>query len=311
MIRTGNRDMKKSGKLTKSSRPRSLAVAAAPAAVSAAVPAGPVAFLGPAATFSHQAALRHFGETAHYLPCASIAEVFDAVAAGKAARGVVPVENSTEGAVSYTLDMFADSPVRICAEVYLPIHHHLLCRCAATEVRVIYSHPHVFGQCRKWLQATLPYVPCVDVSSTTDAARRAGAELGAGALAGELAACEYKVPIKAQNVEDSAGNLTRFFVIGSGATRPTGDDKTSLLFGIRDRVGALLDSLEPFRRNGVNMSFIESRPSRKANWQYQFYVDVSGHAEDAPVQAALRELEELCQFVKCLGSYPRAALPEE
>lgn len=278
----------------------------------AAIPAlaGPVAFLGPAATFTHQAALQQFGPKAKLMPCASIAEVFDAVSRGQAGCGVVPVENSTEGAVSYTLDMFADSPVRICAEIFLPIHHHLLCRCALSEIRVIYSHPHVFGQCRNWLRRYLPDVTHCDVASTTEAARRAAAEENAAAIAADLASEIYGIPVRERSIEDNPGNMTRFFVIGSSSARPTGNDKTSLLLGIRDRVGALLDSLEPFRRQKISLSFIESRPSRRRNWEYQFYIDIVGHTEDANVRTALGELTELCEFVKCLGSYPRAQLPQ-
>ncbi len=267
-----------------------------------------VAFLGPSATFSHQAALGRFGAAANYLPCATIPEVFDAVCRGKAAFGVVPVENSTEGAVTYTLDVFAEVDVTICAEIHQEIHQHLLCRCAVEDVQVVYSHPSVFGQCREWLRKNLPQARLVPVTSTTEAASRAAAEEGAAALAGVLASERYGLPVRGDNIEDRTENLTRFFVIRRGAVcAPSGNDKTSLLFGVKDRVGALLDSLEPFRRHKISLSFIESRPSRRRNWEYQFYIDIAGHMQDAPVKAALEELSEHCQFVKCLGSYPRAA----
>ncbi len=267
-----------------------------------------VAFLGPRATFSHQAALGRFGREAVYLPQLSIADVFEAVSRGEASFGVVPVENSTEGAVTYTLDMFADSDATICAELRQEIHHHLLCRCRPEEVKTVYSHPHVFGQCRRWLHQNLPRAVQVPLASTTEAAARAAAEEGAAALAGPLAAETYGVPARASNVEDCAGNQTRFFVIrpvAGGMPAPTGRDKTSLILGVRDRVGALLDSLEPFRRHGVNMTFIESRPSRRKNWEYLFYVDVAAHMSDAGLRAALAEVADHCEFVKCLGSYPR------
>ncbi|MFA4944995.1 MAG: prephenate dehydratase [Lentisphaeria bacterium] len=271
---------------------------------------GPAAFLGPEGTFTHQAAIRHFGAAARFLSCASIADVFEAVDRGQAEFGVVPVENSTEGAVSYTLDMFADSPARICAEIFLPIHHHLASSCELRALKTLYSHPQVFGQCRHWLRRHLPAVALVEAPSTSEAARRAAAEPAcAGALASELAAQQCGLTIRERNIEDHPGNLTRFFVIGSHLPPPSGHDKTSLLFGIRDRVGALLDSLEPFRRNQVSLSFIESRPSRRRNWEYQFYVDILGHCDDPPVRAALAELAVICEFVKCLGSYPRATLP--
>ena len=270
-----------------------------------------VAFLGPSATFSHQAALNRFGAAAHYLPCATIPDVFDAVCRGKAGFGVVPVENSTEGAITYTLDMFADVDVSICAEINLEIHQHLLCRCSPEEVEVVYSHPSVFGQCREWLRRHLPQARMVQVTSTTEAASRAAAEEGAAALAGLLAAERYNLPVRAGNVEDRAENRTRFFVIRKGgSSAATGNDKTSLLFGVKDRVGALLDSLEPFRRHKITLSFIESRPSRRRNWQYQFFIDILGHAADPQVKQAIEELSEHCQFVKCLGSYPRAAAAE-
>jgi chorismate mutase/prephenate dehydratase len=268
-----------------------------------------VAFFGPAATFTNQAALAKFGARASYLARPTIADVFDAVSRGQATFGVVPVENSTEGAVTHTLDMFADVNVRICAEVNMFIHHHLLCRCGKEELQVVYSHPQVFGQCRKWLRQHLPQVPLIEVASTAEAAARCAVEGHAGALAGALAAERYAVPVREQNIEDVSGNVTRFLVIGTGETAPTGNDKTSLLFGVKDRVGALFDSLEPFRRHQISLSFIESRPSRRKQWEYHFYVDLLGHGLDPGVREALEELSEHCQFVKILGSYPRAVEP--
>ena len=268
-----------------------------------------VAFFGPTSTFTNQAALAKFGARANYLARPTIADVFDAVSRGQAPFGVVPVENSTEGAVTHTLDTFADVNVRICAEINMLIHHHLLCRCGKEELQVIYSHPQVFGQCRKWLRENLPQVPLVEVSSTAEAASRCSDQGYAGALAGALAAERYAVPIRERNIEDVSGNVTRFLVIGTGETGPTGNDKTSLLFGVKDRVGALFDSLEPFRRHRISLSFIESRPSRRKQWEYHFYVDLLGHVSDAAVNVALEELSEHCQFVKILGSYPRAGEP--
>ena len=268
-----------------------------------------VAFFGPSGTFTHQAALAKFGNGVHYLSRPTIPDVFDAVARKQATFGVVPVENSTEGAVTHTLDMFADVNVRICAEANMVIHHHLLCRCRKEELQVVYSHPQVLGQCRKWLRLNLPQVPLVEALSTTEAASRCAAEESAGALAGALAAELYNLPICDSNIEDLAGNLTRFLVIGDQETAPTGNDKTSLLFGVKDRVGALLDSLEPFRQHEISLTFIESRPSRRKTWEYHFYVDFLGHVSDPAIRQALDELGEHCQYVKILGSYPRAGEP--
>ncbi len=268
-----------------------------------------VAFFGPTATFTHQAALSRFGNRAHYLSRPTIADVFDAVARRQAAFGVVPVENSTEGSITHTLDMFADVSVRICAEIHMAIHHHLLCRCARDALQVIYSHPQPLGQCRRWLRQNLPQVPLVEVGTTVEAAARCAAEDAAGAVAGTLAAELYGLPVAESNIEDVPGNMTRFLVIGDQAAPPSGNDKTSLLFGIKDRVGALFDSLEPFRRHGISLAFIESRPSRKKSWEYHFYVDFLGHQSEPRVQKALDELSEHCQYVKILGSYPRAVEP--
>ncbi|MEI8080177.1 MAG: prephenate dehydratase [bacterium] len=266
-----------------------------------------VAYLGPSGTNTHQAALGRFGNTVHYLARPTIPDVFEAVTRNQAAFGVVPVENSTEGAVTYTLDMFADSPVKISAEINMRIHNHLIGSGSRERLRVLYSHPQVFGQCRQWLRRHLPAVPLVETFSTTEAAARAAAEDAAGAITGPLAAEQYRLPVMEANIEDTAGNTTRFFVIGTRDTAPTGNDKTSILFAIKDRVGALLDSLEPFRRHGISLSFIESRPSRRKSWDYHFFVDFVGHAAEPKVQSMLHDLGEQCQSVKILGSYPRAA----
>lgn len=268
-----------------------------------------VAFLGPVATFTHQAALGKFGNSVKYMPQQTVADIFEAVERDSVSYGVVPVENSTEGAVTHTLDMFTDTNLVICAEIYMLIHHNLLCRCGMDELTVLYSHPQVFGQCRKWLRQNLPQVPCVEVSSTTQAAARCAEEPTAGALASALAAEHYRLPIRAENIEDFSENITRFLVLGKQQPEATGDDKTSLQFVIRDRVGALHDSLLPFGKHDVNLTFIESRPSRRKNWEYFFFVDFAGHLSDAPVREALEELREHCQFVKIMGSYPRAGAP--
>jgi len=268
-----------------------------------------VAFLGPAATFTHQAALARFGTSVNYVPQPTIADVFEAVTRAQADYGVVPVENSTEGAVTHTLDMFADAAVKICAEINVAVHHHLMGRCRREELRVLYSHPQVFGQCRRWLHRHLPNVPLVEVASTTEATSRCAAEPYAGALASALAAQRYGLKILAENTEDFSDNITRFLVLGREPAKASGDDKTSLLFVVRDRVGALYDSLRPLSAHRINMTFIESRPSRRKSWEYYFFVDFLGHMSDRYVRPALAELSENCQFVKILGSYPRAAEP--
>ncbi len=266
-----------------------------------------VGFLGPETTFTHQAAMTKFGHGALYLPQQTIGDVFDVVERGQALYGVVPVENSTEGSVTHTLDMFTDSTLKISAEINMPIHHNLLSRCTnKNEIKVIYSHPQVFGQCRRWLHMNMPDVHLQEVTSTTEAAARCLREDNAGALAGSLAAERYKLLVLEENVEDYAGNLTRFLVLGSETPERTGDDKTSILFVVRDRVGALYDSLRPLSAHKVNLTFIESRPSRRKNWEYYFFVDFLGHITDSEIQQALEELAEHCQFVRILGSYPRA-----
>ena len=225
---------------------------------------------------------------------------------GDAAYGVVPVENSTEGCVTHTLDMFADTDLKICAELNLAIHHCLLSPLETTEIEVLYSHSQVFGQCRRWLQRNMPAARLIEVSSTTEATARCLREPRSGALASALAAERYGVPIRASKIEDSTDNTTRFLILGRQSPAPTGDDKTSLLMAIRHRVGALYDSLLPFGKHGVNLTFIESRPSKRRNWEYYFFIDFVGHVTEERVQAMLEELGEHCQFIKILGSYPRA-----
>lgn len=265
-----------------------------------------VAFFGTIGTFTHQAAMAKFGSSVRYFPQATIADVFDAVTRGTVTYGVVPVENSTEGAVTHTLDTFADTSVKICAEINMVIHHNLLSRAPRQQLKVIYSHPQVFGQCRRWLQRNLPDVPQVEVASTAEAAARCAAEPAAGALASQVAAEQHNLLTLEENIEDCTENITRFLVLGNQDPKPSGDDKTSMLFVVRDRVGALYDSLKPFSSCRINLTFIESRPSRRRNWEYCFFVDFLGHVSDPNVLSALNELEEHCQFVKILGSYPKA-----
>ncbi len=266
-----------------------------------------VAFLGPEGTFTQAAVLKHFGHSVHLRPMVAIDEVFREVEAGSAHFGVVPVENSTEGVVNHTLDMFMRSSLAICGEVELRIHHHLIGR-DRHDIKKIYSHQQSLAQCREWLDAHLPEVERVSVSSNAEAVRRAAAEEGVAAIAGETAAEIYDLPVLEAKVEDNPDNTTRFLVIGTQVVPPSGDDKTSLLVSTPNRPGALYRLLSPFERNGISMSRIESRPSRLANWEYVFFIDINGHIQDEAVARALETLKTDSPMFKILGSYPKAVL---
>ncbi len=268
-----------------------------------------IAFLGPEGTFTQAAALKHFGHSVQTVPLATIGDVFREVESGAASYGVVPVENSTEGVVNHTLDEFMHSSLKICGEVTLRIHHHLLSREGElAAVRRVYAHQQALAQCRKWLDTHLPQVELVDVSSNAEAARLAADEPGAAAIASEAAADIYGLDILQRNIEDEPDNTTRFLVIGRRETPPSGVDKTSLLIYTDNRPGALYRILEPIARNGLSMTRIESRPSRQGMWNYVFFIDIEGHARDEKVAAALEELAESASIVKVLGSYPCAVL---
>jgi chorismate mutase/prephenate dehydratase len=263
-----------------------------------------VGFLGPRATFAHLAAMERFGLSAQLLAMRSIAEVFAEVEKGNADFGVVPVENSTEGVVTHTLDLFVDSGLLICGEVVVEAALHLLTKAAgAGEVRKIYSHPHALAESRKWLEAHFPHVPVEETSSTGVAAETAASEPGAAAIASELAASLYGLNIVSRRIEDNPNNLTRFLVIGKKPTPPSASDKTSILFSIKDRVGALHRMLQPFAERRINLTKIESRPSRQKVWEYVFYVDFEGHGDEPRVREALEQLKADCIFLKVLGSY--------
>ncbi len=264
-----------------------------------------VAYLGPPATFTHQAARLRFGASVEYLPCQTIAEVFGAVQRGTCAYGVAPIENSTEGSVNSTLDELMVSPIRIYAEMYAPISHHLMS--LHNEIEKVYSHPQVFGQCRVWLATHLPRAEQVPVSSTSRAAQLAKQEPASAAVGSELAAELHGLPIVHRHIEDKAGNATRFIVLAKRYGGPTGTDKTSIAFSVQDRVGALHEALAAFERHRLNLARIESRPSKSKAWEYMFMVDLEGHAEDEPVRNALRDLAEHCTTLTILGSYPREA----
>ena len=266
-----------------------------------------VAFLGPEGTFTEAAALKHFGHFVETRPVDAIDAVFREVEAGTAQYGVVPVENSTEGVISYTLDVFVHSPLKICGEVGLRIHQHLMSKASELgAVRRVYSHQQSLAQCRKWLDLNLPGVQRVAVDSNAVAARRVVEETDAAAIAGDVAAETYDLPVLAANIEDDPGNTTRFLVIGNRTVPPTGADKTSLLLSAANRPGALYALLEPFSRKGISMTRIESRPSRRENWEYVFFVDIQGHAEEPNVKEALAEIRDRASMLRILGSYPSA-----
>ncbi|MBB5208639.1 prephenate dehydratase [Chiayiivirga flava] len=268
-----------------------------------------IGYLGPEGTFSQQAVHKHFGHSAHGLPLASIEEVFQEVAAGNADFGVVPVENSGQGTIQVTLDMFLTSPLKICGEVELRVHQHLMSRSGRLEdIERVYSHPMSLAQCKSWLRQNLPKAEKVPVSSNAEAARRARGSDDAGAIAGASAGHVYGLKVVAGPIEDRPDNTTRFLVIGRELLPPCGHDRTSLLVFISDRPGALFDVLSPLARHGVSMDRIESRPAHTGRWQYAFFIDVLGHVQDDALSAALRELEKAAVQVKVLGSYPVAVL---
>jgi len=266
-----------------------------------------IAYFGPAGTYTHEAARNNFGASVEYSAQASITDVFAAVARGNSDFGVVPIENSTEGAVTHTLDEFMGSELKICAQILLRVEQNLLAKCPRAEIRKIYSHPQSLGQCRQWLQTNFPTAEVIAASSNTRAAQHAAEEPGAAAIAGKLAAELYGLNILEASIQDSAFNTTRFLVIGPQACPPTGNDKTSLMFTVRDESGALFAALEPLQRLGISMSKIESRPSKRKAWEYYFFVDIAGHAEDPQVVQALDELGKRCTQLKILGSYPKTA----
>jgi chorismate mutase/prephenate dehydratase len=268
-----------------------------------------IAFLGPEGTFTQAAALKHFGHSVHTVPLAGIDEVFREVESGAAHFGVVPIENSTEGVINHTLDMFVNSPLRICGEVELRIHHHLLGKAKALKkIKRVLSHQQSLAQCREWLDAKLPGVERVAVASNAEAARLAAKDASVVAIAGSSAAEIYRLNVLASNIEDEPDNTTRFLIIGRLDPLPSGDDKTSLLVSGKNRAGSLMSLLAPLARHRINMTRIESRPARRGLWEYVFFVDIDGHMQDPKLRKAIAELEKEASFLKWLGSYPRAVL---
>jgi chorismate mutase / prephenate dehydratase len=266
-----------------------------------------VAYFGPEASFTHQAALKNFGKYTDYIPAKAISDVFQEVEQGRADYGVVPIENSTEGAINYTLDMFLESDIKICAEMNMRIHECLLSRSKnAGAVRKIYSFPPALAQCRNWLETNMPGVAIADAASTAEAAKTAGKDRSSAAIASKLAGELYGLSVIAENIEDVKENYTRFLVIGHKCAEKSRCDKTSVMFSVKDRIGALHDMLVPFRKFNINLTKIESRPTKKKLWEYMFFVDFSGHINDKRVRKALALLEKQCVFLKVLGSYPQA-----
>jgi len=265
-----------------------------------------IGYLGPEATYTHQAAIRNFGVSLDYRAIKAIPDVFAEVESGSADYGVVPIENSTEGAVFHSMDMLVESDLHICSQVYLPIEHCLISQSPLDQITEVRSKDQALGQCRDWLRTKLPNANLVDVVSTAEAVCTAKKDAAVAAVASELSAQRYDVPIQARSIQDKDDNVTRFLVIGKTRAKPLGDgrDKTSLVISLKDEPGALEKTLRPFASRGINLSKIESRPSRKKAWDYLFFIDFIGHYEDELTQAALAELEEHCSFVKWLGSYP-------
>ncbi|KRA20577.1 prephenate dehydratase [Lysobacter sp. Root604] len=266
-----------------------------------------IGFLGPEGTHSQQAVFKHFGHSIHGLPLSSIEEVFQEVEAGNADFGVVPVENSTQGTIQSTLDMFLTSKLKISGEVELRVHQHLLSRSGRIEdIERVYSHPQSFAQCKAWLRQYLPKAEKIAVASNAEAARRARNADDAAAIAGASAGNVYGLKNVAGPIEDRPDNTTRFLVIGRELFTPSGNDRTSLLIFIKDQPGALYNVLSPFAKRGLSMNRIESRPGHTGRWQYAFFVDIGGHVQEPAMREALEELEELAHEVKVLGSYPVA-----
>lgn len=269
-----------------------------------------VAYLGPEGTFTQQAALKHFGQWVKTKPMPAIDEVFREVEAGACNYGVVPVENSSEGIVNHTLDTFITSNIKICGEVELRIHHHLLAgpNTKHDKISRIYSHQQSLAQCRKWLDAHMPHAERIAVSSNAEAAKRVQGEWNSAAIAGELAASLYDLEIVQSKIEDSPDNSTRFLIIGTEQVGPSSEDKTSLVVSMRNEPGALYHLLKPFNEFGVDMTRLETRPSMTGNWTYVFFIDFSGHCEDEAAVKVINAIRETAVDVKVLGSYPKGVL---
>ncbi|WP_309384484.1 prephenate dehydratase [Cerasicoccus frondis] len=264
-----------------------------------------IAYLGPEATYTEQAARKNFGGQPKYEPMATIPDVFAAVEKGEAHHGVIPIENSTGGVVSHSMDMLAETDLTIINQIYLSIEHCLISNSPIEEIKEVHSKDQALAQCRDWLARHLPHATQIDADSTAQAVKLAGDQEGVAAIASELAAEKYGVPVIKRNIQDVANSVTRFLVLGREAVgEGTGHDRTSLILSINDEPGALEKAIRPFSSRGINMTKIESRPSRRKAWDYLFYIDIDGHWHDEAVQAAVTELKVSCPLVKWLGSYP-------
>jgi len=265
-----------------------------------------VAYLGPGGSFSHTAAMLKFGQSVEYEPLADITSIFDEVSKGHCDLGLAPIENTTGGGVIETLDALIESDVKICAEVLMAIHHSLLANCPQNQIEKIYSKPEIFTQCRNWLSATFKEAQTVAAASSAKAAQLAADEPKAAAIGSAVAAELYGLSVVCENIEDNANNITRFLVIGREDAKPTGEDKTAILFSTAHKAGALADVLDVFKKYNINLTNIESRPSKKRQWEYYFFVDFLGHRTEEQVQNGLEEAREHCLQLSILGSFPRA-----
>lgn len=264
-----------------------------------------VVYLGPKATFTHIAAIKHFGRCVSFFAQDCLHDVFYEVEKGNYDYGVVPIENSIEGAVNHTLDLFFESNLRICAEIYTSISHDLLSKNGdLKDIKTVYSHPQAFAQCRTWLKRYMPNVALVECASTAHAAKKTSQEPQSAAVASKEAAHLYNLKVIASGIEDSSKNATRFLVISKNIVHKTGHDKTSLMFAIAHAPGALHKALEPISKSRINMVKLESRPTKHENWNYFFFADIEGHMEDSNIQKVIAEMKNLCMYLKCLGSYP-------
>ncbi len=265
-----------------------------------------IAYLGPEATFTHQAAIKRFGASLRYAAQNTIGDVFTEVEKNRADYGVVPVENSTEGVVTHTLDMFVDSELKIVSQIVLKVQQCLMSNTSRPRIKKLYVHPQSLAQCRGWIQNHLSHAELIETSSNARSAELAAREKGAAAIGGLLAAQKYRLEILEQDIQDNAANATRFLVLGRQCGQPTGKDRTSLIVSMNDRVGALHQVLATFRRHRINLTKIESRPSKRKAWQYLFFIDCDGHTQDPRVAKAVAQLEQQCRYVKVLGSYPNS-----
>lgn len=264
-----------------------------------------VSYLGPEGTFTHLAAIKYFGSFAQLEPLDNIKSIFESVENGLSRFGVVPIENSNEGTVTFTLDMFMQYEIKIAGEIIIPISHHLLSITGQMEkIKKIYSHPHAKAQCREWLNKNLPNIPLYDVASTAEAAKQASLDEEVAAIASEFAANLYGLKFVAKYIEDYKHNYTRFFILSKNFPGKTGSDKTSIMFSLQDKPGALYNALKPFKEAGINLTKIESRPAKMRKWEYIFFVDFIGHIEEEQVKKTLSEVENFCIQLVHLGSYP-------